>query len=81
MMDQGELAGALDITRVLAGFSFSYLDGMRRKIGEKGAGKSLQLHRVNQSEKYRARFVKFLRSQSLGGLCEFAQAQASTSAG
>ena len=54
--------------KVLAGFSFKYLDSMREKAGEKAANMTLKLEQINQQPKYRVRFLKFLKSQGLAGL-------------
>jgi hypothetical protein len=71
LIDVSDLGGALDLTRYFAGFTFKYLDNMRKKAGQKAAKMSLQLDRVNQSDKYRARLLKFLKSQSMDGITNF----------
>lgn len=49
----------------------SYLDTMRQKAGEKAVEMKLKLNQINQQDKYRQRFVKYLKNQMMPGVGEF----------
>lgn len=71
LFDAEHIGGSLDLSRRFAGFTYRYLERMQKKVGQKAAKKKLQLSQINQSDKYRARLLKFLNTQHLGGLNVF----------